>query len=262
VFRRLVVPAPGFEPGQTKLQRLAGCQLPYAGALSGSPSCGCRTGVTAPRYRLGKGSFLSASRRPATARCSCHRTPSARQPGGSWRWPPLAIAAAAQPSIFPVRIRAAPHIDAQASVVALAGVPANRRGVVLLERSFPELRAGRLHCLQPERLCGLDVCALVDVDPEDEPVRLDPRGVKKPEEEADQRRIAIDEGNAVSGATACSWSPRTSTRWPRRSICRLLSKPACAIAASLMASRLAARAGRSASQYRRTASACCRRHSS
>ena len=157
---------------------------------------------------------------------------------------------------FPVQIRTAPHVDAEAAAVVLARVPADSHRTVLLERRLPELRRCCPHLGQPEPLGGLDVSAMVNVDPENEPVAFDPRDVKEPEEEADQCRIAVDESDSVVAAVRLVLGALAPVRdGPGDQDLPLLSKPACAIAASLMASRLAARAGRSASQYRRTASA-------
>jgi hypothetical protein len=40
----------------------------------------------------------------------------------------------------------------------------------------------------------------MDVDPEDEPAAVDPGDVKEEQEEADQGRIAVNEGDAVAAA--------------------------------------------------------------
>jgi hypothetical protein len=47
----------------------------------------------------------------------------------------------------------------------------------------------------------------VDVDPEDELVAFGPRDVEEPEEEADQRRIAVNESDPVAAAVRLVLNP-------------------------------------------------------
>jgi hypothetical protein len=94
---------------------------------------------------------------------------------------------------LPVQAGAAPDFYAQAAVIAVAGILADRRGAVPLQSRAPELRGIGSGDTQPEPLGGIDIGALMDLDPVNQPVRLDACGPEEAQEQADKRSVAVRE---------------------------------------------------------------------
>jgi hypothetical protein len=67
-----------------------------------------------------------------------------------------------------------------------------------LQRWPPELLNGQSGHVSPEFLGRCHVSALVDRDSTSQPLWRDADGIKEPEEEEDQLRVAVDEGNPLA----------------------------------------------------------------
>jgi hypothetical protein len=101
---------------------------------------------------------------------------------------------------LPAEVGAAPDINAQAAVVVRANVLPNRSRVVTLEGRAPELIGLGPRDLAPELLCRIYVGALVNVDPKDQLVSIDPCRVQKLQEKPDQRGVAVNKADPVTSA--------------------------------------------------------------
>src|SRR5215472_5789572 len=96
-----------------------------------------------------------------------------------------------------IQVNAAADVYAQAAVVVVTGVLPSRPRVVPFESRVSELSRVRLRDVEPESLSRARIRALVYVDPEDEPFWPYAGDLKEPQEEFDQRGIAIDEADSV-----------------------------------------------------------------
>lgn len=106
---------------------------------------------------------------------------------------------------LPVQAAAAPDVDTQAAVVVAAGVLPHGARVVSLERRAPELGGVSLRDVEPEPLRRVDIGGLVDLHAVDQPVALDASNLEEPQEELDQRRVAVREDDLVASAVGLAF---------------------------------------------------------
>jgi hypothetical protein len=99
-----------------------------------------------------------------------------------------------------VEIAAPPDVDPQAPAVALSNVLTHGLRVMALQRGTAKLAGLRVRGVQPEPLGRLNVCGLVYVDAKHQVLTCDACRVQEPEEEPDQRWIAVNEDHSIKAA--------------------------------------------------------------